>query len=241
MDDAASLLVRHLARREAKALRVLDVACSSGVSTVELHDALQGAGFECETYGSDIVTAVSLVKDATGRALLFDGSRRVLRVDWRGASLPWPPMRSDFLFRPLQVAQAAWCLSMGVRDARRALNGVSAGYTVTPVPLTTAAAQGVSGLSLVQEGIEQPRIAGAFDVVRAANILNRDYFDTADLRRMIRAVLGRVTAGGLLLVLRSGKDLVNRGTLFRCGREIAVVERLNGGSEVEPLVIAAGG
>jgi SAM-dependent methyltransferase len=239
MDDAADLVVRHIAGRSTGALRVLDVACSSGVSTVELHEKLQRAGFACETFGTDIVTDVSLIEDANGLGVLFDSSANVLRVEWRGTSLPWPPVRSDMLFRPLHVAKTAFRLRTALRGLRRALHGDTVGYRVTLVPLTTAAADGLSGVSLVQESIDEPRIVGPFDIVRAANILNHGYFDQAVLRRMMRAIVGRVADGGLLLVLRTGMDFVNRGTLFRCGREITVLERLNGGSEVESLVMPA--
>jgi hypothetical protein len=236
MDDAADLLVRHVADRSTGALRVLDVACSSGVSTVELHEKLQHAGVVCETYGTDIVTDVSLVEAGDGLGVLLDSSAKVLRVEWRGNALPWPPVRSDILFHPLHVAQTALRLAKALRGLRQAFHGDAAGYRITRVPLTTAT-QG-AGVSLVQESIDEPRIGGAFDIVRAANILNHGYFEEADLRRMIRSILGRVTDGGLLLVLRTGMDFVNRGTLFRCAREVSVVDRLNGGSEVESLVLS---
>lgn len=239
MDDALELLAKHLPSALGRPLRTLDVACSSGVSTLELHSRLEGAGFECETVGTDLVLEVLLVEDETGAGLLLDASGHPLRVELPHASLPWPPPRFDLAFRPLRVARATRYVWGTLAAARSALSGSTSGCRVTRVPLTTGAIDGVAGVSLEQESIDRPRVEGRFDVVRAANILNRDYFAEPDLQRMLARLVERVADGGLLLVLRTGAaDRVNRGTLLRrtSGRPV-VVERLNGGSEVESLAL----
>jgi SAM-dependent methyltransferase len=240
MDDAVELLARTTAKRSDRELRVLDVACSSGVATVELHEGLRHAGFNCETHGTDLLTEVELVEEAGKRGLVFDPEGNVLRIELGSDSMPWPPLRSDPILRPLRVARAAWYLGRALPRARRARRGEIDGYHVTRVPLTTAGAEGIRGLSFQQEDIHEPRVSGSFDLVRAANILNLGYFREADLQRMIRAILKRVAPRGFLLVLRTGPDGVNRGTVYeRSGDQLAVVEHLHGGSEVHGLVTAA--
>ena len=81
----------------------------------------------------------------------------------------------------------------------------------------------------------------SFHVLRAANILNRVYFDDITLTAMLRNLRSRLLPGGLLIVCKTrANDSVNEATLFKLQDDLklAVVERLNGGSEVEELALA---
>src|SRR5207247_10375452 len=73
---------------------------------------------------------------------------------------------------------------------------------------------------------------------RAANILVRSYFDDETLTRMLLNLRSRVVEGGLLVVCRTEKGGINRGTLFRLADsgDLAPVARLGGGSDTEDLV-----
>jgi hypothetical protein len=182
-----------------------------------------------------------LVEDANHRGFVFDPAGNVLRVELDSGSLPWPPMRADPIFLPLRTARAALYLRRSLTRARHARRDGMDGYQVTRIPLTTGSAEGVRGLSFEQEAIDEPQVPGVFDVVRAANILNLSYFRDTDLVRMIRAILKRVAADGFLLVLRTGADGINRGTMYHRSHDgLAVLEHLNGGSEVQTLVAAVG-
>jgi hypothetical protein len=79
-------------------------------------------------------------------------------------------------------------------------------------------------------------------VVRAANILNRAYFSDTQLRQMLANLKRSLTAGGVLMVCRTGEGNRTAGTLFRLTDEgeFSVVERLNEGSELEDLVTSLG-
>jgi|HubBroStandDraft_1064217.scaffolds.fasta_scaffold19455_3 hypothetical protein len=237
LDDANERLLHHLVSKRERAVRVLDVACSSGLSTVELHDLLRSAGFDCETHGTDLLTELDLFQDARGRGVLVDAAGKILQVDLAGTAVPWPPRPSDLLFRPVTVARAT-AYALATRSLLPTGSEVIRGGTVVRVPLTTRAVDGVPGLAIHRESILEPRIPGVFDVIRAANILNLRYFSQPELIRMARALFDRLAPEGLLLVIRSGPDGVNRGTLFRktSARALAIVDRIHGGSEVESLV-----
>ena len=93
--------------------------------------------------------------------------------------------------------------------------------------------------------MEQNRADSLTYVCRAANVLNRAYFADDVIETMARNLLDRVAPGGLLAVCRTcddGGHHVNRATLVRrVEGSLEIVARLNGGSEVEDLVLAAGG
>jgi hypothetical protein len=83
-------------------------------------------------------------------------------------------------------------------------------------------------------------LANRFDIVRAANLLNRNYFDADRLRLMVGNLKSYARRpGGLIVINRTHEDGTNHGTIFRAGDEdVATVHRLGGGSEIESLVTA---
>jgi hypothetical protein len=77
-----------------------------------------------------------------------------------------------------------------------------------------------------------------FDVIRAANVLNRSYFSDDTLRGMITGLLASLRPGGILVVAQSPPDRANIATIFRGspGQGLEIVARLGGGHEIEGLV-----
>jgi hypothetical protein len=94
-------------------------------------------------------------------------------------------------------------------------------------------------IELVEDDLLAPsadRFAGRFDAVRAANLLNRGYFDDEALRRMLARLAARLEPQGLLAVCRTEEDGTNHATVFRRGEEgLMPLARLGRGSEVEEL------
>jgi chemotaxis methyl-accepting protein methylase len=78
-----------------------------------------------------------------------------------------------------------------------------------------------------------------FDVVRAANILNRGYFDEGTLIAMLLNLRNRLRKGGLLVVCRTNDRNVNNGSILVLGEDgrLGRLARLNEGSEVEDLAL----
>jgi chemotaxis methyl-accepting protein methylase len=78
-----------------------------------------------------------------------------------------------------------------------------------------------------------------FHVVRAANILHRDYFNDETLRGMLAHLQSYLIDGGLLLVARTTDDGVNTATLFRKrgGQTPELVGRFGTGSDIEALAL----
>jgi hypothetical protein len=115
------------------------------------------------------------------------------------------------------------------------------GTRFVDVPLTSSATEGCPGLQIAQESILTPRIGGEFGLIRAANILNLDYFSRADLKELASALLARLAPGGLFFVLRTVGS-VNHGTLWmREAQGLREVGRCGAGSEVGDVVREAAG
>jgi SAM-dependent methyltransferase len=244
MEETVPFLVAHL--REARGddtepLRVLDVGCSSGVSTVALHRALVAAGLAVETTGTDLFTRARFVERDDGCGMLFDPNERVIQVDladW-AASWAWPPRRADVVFRPRKLARAKALQHLAAGAFRAALYRPRDRMSVTDVPLTSSRVDRTPGVSVVEEDLARPVVPGRFGFVRAANILNPGYFDGATITRFAASLFARLDDGALFFVVRS-IDGQNRGTLFRRARDrLEVVTEMNGGSEVAHHILAA--
>lgn len=238
LDDANALLVPAAAALARRPLRVIDVGCSSGVSTVELHRALAAAGVASEVTGTDLMTEASYVRRPDGWAVLLDDEGQPIQVE-RGrwaVSWQWPPRRIELAARPLKLARSRLLMAAELDGFRAALRSGRDGFTVTRVPLTSSLVAAEPGVTVTTEDLSAPTLPGPFDVVRAANILNPGYFGEERLRAMIRTTLGRLADPGLLLITQTTAGR-NHATLFRReGGAVRVVGELNGGNAAARLV-----
>ena len=241
MDSLFPLVVRHARAHAARSLRVLDIACSSGVTTVELHRALAAAGFAVETVGTDLALEADYVVRDDGAALLFDSRGAVLQVELGGWASPWRFRPRDLMWHTSRVARARTLIAREADAFRGARHGGAPGFAATRVALLAGTTLAEPAVRFVEEDILEPAAEGPFDLVRVANLLKRGNFDPATLRRMVTVVGERVAEDGLLLILRShGSPPVHHGTLFRRrGTRFEEVERIGDGSEVAALVLAA--
>ena len=85
-----------------------------------------------------------------------------------------------------------------------------------------------------------PELSHGFDLVRTANILNRNYFSDQDILRAIENIRSYLRkSGGLFLVTRTNASQKNAGTLFELDSRgsFKVLARVGKGSEIERLVL----
>jgi len=243
MDDLLPLLVERARGLSPAPLRILDVACSSGVSTVEMHRAFEAAGIPCETWGSDLILEADYVRREDGVGMLFDPEGRLLQIEIGAWASPWKWRPRDLALRPWLSLRARRLVRRDAETFRASRTQSMAGYQTRRVSFLSSLAESGGGVRFAPENILSPRIPGSFGVIRAANILNRGYFDAATLRRMAAALCARLVPGGLLLAVRTeGPQATNRATLFRRRPDgLDVLDRVNGGSEVEVILTGACG
>jgi SAM-dependent methyltransferase len=241
VDDLFPLLVKRAAPIDQRPLRVLDVGCSAGVTTVEIHQFLVDCGISCETYGTDLLLYADHVASEDNVAILFDRDRNVLQIEIGSWASPWKFRKQDLLLRPHLCFLASQVAKNQVVRFRMALDTPCQGLRVTRVPLLASVVDSQPDVQFKEEDILEPMIQGTFGVIWAVNLLNLGYFAPDDIRSMVRVLTRRLFPGGLLIVSRTEPPgNTNHATLFRyCDGKLVAEEHLNRGSEIEDIVLSA--
>jgi len=214
-------------------LEIIDVAVSSGVATAEWSEHLLAVGIEHRITASDLAPEAVLLTVGERAAILWqtDGHPLAVQVGSRCLYLDRSRRSTALLNAPLRQLFELF-RALGIGSIRR-------------VPLVSRRLAGLPGQRVVRDDIAEPgRFIGEFDVCRAANILNREYFADREIESMAQNLLARLSEGGLLIVCRSieeGGVNLNRATVVRKTMDGGkVVARLNGGADVEDLLLGAG-
>jgi hypothetical protein len=246
LDDLNALALPFLPPE--RPLRIMDVAVSSGVSTGEWIDSLQRNGIAHHMTAGDLVVDAFLVAVAPGLRVLVDKTGHALQIDVRGKAIRTPVSRRHFARHPLAVLTTRLCAPLLRAAARHSIGaglrpGSHRGMSIRPVKLVSTSLTRFPDIEIVEDDIlANQQYRDCFHALRAANILNRVYFDDATLRRMLCNLSARLLPGGLLIVCRTDEAAVNNATVFRlnASRGLEVVARLNAGSEIEALALNPG-
>ena len=212
---------------------VLDVGISSGVTTLELVDALATRGVTSTVVAVDLSVGAFLVRFA-GIDLLCDPAGRVLQI---ASPLGVKGRPHD------PVGSLARGLLQRVFDASERLVSGSGGVDRgTPLQLISPRLARRSHVAVVEHDLANARAewVDRFDVVRAANVLNRDYFDEPTLTQMLGHLATYVRTAGLLVLCRTHDDSrTNHASVLRRGSDgtFTLVSRVGAGSEIESLVV----
>ena len=230
-------------------LEMMDVAASSGIATLEWIDCLREAGVEFRMTAGDVCVQAFLLSFGRGAHVLVDATGYPLQFDLFGRVIPYPPRRRLALTSPplfLGAHLLRWLVPVFfavsfrrrvTHDSGTAMHRI--GVECRATSLVSPRLRACDELTIVEDDLLEPgSFASRFDVIRAANILNRSYFGEGTLRVMIENLRARLRRSGVLIVCRTHDDGSNHGTLFRLGDEGAfeVVRRIGNGSEIESLV-----
>lgn len=236
--DAA--LIAALANHGCRVETVLDLGISSGVTTLELMTALRAAGHPAHVTGTDRSLRARLVPLPHGCRALVEPCGHVLQYEVLGRAIrPWERRLDRWTGMTLARALIEWHLREPA--IARAASGKG-----KEVALLTPRLRGSGTFQWREDDIthRNEALTGRFDLVRAANLLNRHYFEPAVLRGAVANAIAYLSGpGAWLLVLRTHGAADHRGTLFRMddAMRLSVVDRFGPGSEVEQLVLELGG
>lgn len=234
-------LVRLISAGSISARSILDIGISSGVNTLELAESLGTHGYEASIVGTDILIDAYLVRVLPGCDALVDASGFPLRFDLFGRSMkPWvvqSDYRNGFFLVRKGINVLLRSLATRVRARRPSSN-------TTHVKLVAPRLLEDKNIVVCDDDITRfnPEFTGRFDFVRAANILNRGYFDDGALRGIIENIRKYLKpSAGSLLVLRTHESKENHGTFFKLDGDnrFVLIERFGTGSEIEHLVLEA--
>lgn len=232
-------LVQEIKSGHMHAGSILDIGISSGISTVELYEELRSQGVQTKIVGTDILVHAYLVKVFHDCYAMVDSEGFPLRLDVFGRGmLPW--VRSQdyntgfFVIRKL--------INVIFAGRSRRILSRAPDSRIQNVKLVTPRLLSSDDIRVCRDDIAQynPEFAQKFDLIRAANVMNKGYFSEEVLQAMlknIRKYLSGTDSG--LLIVRTHEDNVNHGTLFRTAENghLEVVERFGAGSEIESMVL----
>jgi hypothetical protein len=226
-----SLLVGLVAQRGWTEPAVLDVGVSSGITTRELLDALRQAGIKPAVTATDIALNGEIVDLGLGVRALLDSRGHPLQFEWCGVGLRAWNRRLDLL-TGYRLLTAHWrrLVARAPRTGRQHVKLVS-----------RQAATAADAIAFIEDdlSVRNPALLGRFNVIRAANILNRLYFGADQLRAMIANLAAYAKGPGTLIaVLRTHDDGTNHGTVYQLAQDgkFVPIERIGAGSEIDDLV-----
>jgi hypothetical protein len=222
-------------------LKIMDVAISSGMSTFEWAESLEKSGIDHTLTGGDLTATAILISMGKYLHVLTDATGYPLQFEVLGKPMPNPPGGRNLLryFLPLTLLRLAVPIGFDLAMGRSKWPS-KLGITHRRITLTSPRLQRSSKIQVVDDDIlNNKSFATSFHVLRAANILNRDYFDDSTLVKMLSNLRDRLLPQGVLVVCGTNDDGVNHGSVFRLdsARHFEVLTRLNQGSDIEDLVL----
>ena len=239
MDDLNEFVIERWREAGFRPTHALDVGASSGISSVEWLHALSKAGFAAVLTATDLVLWAELVPLAPGFFAL-EHAGHPLQYTICGIGIrPWR-RRLDYVTGYALLSGAAAQLAQSCGPHVRSNDAAR-----IKVQLLSKRAVAESTITWAEDDVLAPNPRGfirSFDAIRAANLLNRDYFSQTELHRAIRNLKERLAGpGSWLIVNRTLGDGSNHATLFTLtlsGGFIAQA-RFGRGSEVEDIVLGA--
>jgi hypothetical protein len=254
LDDVNKTLMALFQKLGVAPKTFLDVAVSSGISTIEWFESLQQAGLKPSMTATDLTMTAYLVRLFSWCNVLVDKEGFPLQYDCYGFALrPWSPKRYYVLgdwFLTLLYRTLYWRFGqrLGLLKRLKSLQGnpppVDDPVIKARVQLVTWRLRDNKDIELLDDDITQPtppQLRSRFEVIRAANILNRDYFSIPQLREAVRNLRSRLVGPGtFLIIVCTVEPGSNHGTVFRLGPlgSFDVLTRVGRGSEIEDIVLS---
>lgn len=229
-------LVEAVKARGLDVREVLDVGVSSGTTTLDLCDAFARERYRPRITGTDYAIHAWIVPLGKRCAALLNPEGQLLQVDLFGRSIqPWR-RRLDYL-TGMWLVRPILSRIVGGLAVRRLRQGVG----VRKVELVSPRVRNHGLITIVEDDVLTPRdgFGRRFDLVRAANVLNENYFAEADLRKAVDNLRSYLKGpGSLLFIVRTRMSGDHHGTLFAMSDSgaLEVVERIGAGSEIEKLL-----
>jgi hypothetical protein len=250
LDDINEAFYPHLTRLEDRPIRIMDVGASSGISTIEWYAHLSESGVECDITGSDVMIYASLLtfRFTSTVAALVDSKGNLVHFDLLGTGYPRQPSRKLLRANTLRTlaAKALFRVAMMI-DGN--LPPIKTGRTTAehgfllkyqPIALLTRSFANNERLRMIEDDLcadNQAALCQAFDVIRAANVLNLVYFPAQVIRRMLATLKQRLKENGLLIIVRTHPNGENNASIFQLARsQFFLIDRFGKGSEIEHLV-----
>jgi hypothetical protein len=244
--DDLNLAVNNMLPKNQE-LQLMDVAVSSGISTVEWSESLKVAGIPHKIVAGDLTVKTSLISIGRFWRVLVDRTGFPLQFDIFGIALP---SSDEGIFRvPLFILRKTFAMLLSLnKDMKKHLRGEECIHPETKcysiyhqIDLISTRLKENSAIEIIEDDIllnTDSKLQKRFHVIRAANIVQRGYFDDGAIIRVLYNLRNRLRIGGLLIVCRTNKAGVNNGIILKLNEwnRFETVETIGTGSEIQDLV-----
>ena len=238
LDELNTSVQPHLTR--ATPLEIKDIAVSSGISTLEWAHFLNKNNVSARITATDLYVSAYLVRVSPSLSVLCDGSLEPMLIEsgktYFRTSFPKGSLRRYWGKILSKAVRALWIGNAAPGEK------TGKGKTMTPVELIVPGIKKEEGISFMEEDILADPPAGEiskYDVIRAANILNRVYFSESNLRKIISNLAEQLKPGGLLVVSKTDEGGTNHASIVvKEENRFTLLEDLNGGSEIRDLILS---
>jgi len=242
--DVDEWLLGFMANR--KTQNVLDVAISSGVTTVELCELFDLKKFAYEITGldSDITAFLLILNDRT--SVLLDKLGNVLHFEIHGKGFGYVKGTNiqHWLEREIIKLRAKLFIKYRTNSDLVGFNksGRKTRAHLREVKLVCREILENPKIKLLEESLFSNGNGEKYDLIRAANILNKAYFSDSEISEALRSTRNKLKEGGLLLICRTNSEGQNNASIFilENEKEFKTLGRFGQGSEIENLVLHLG-
>ena len=244
LDDVNAWAVNYLPGT--RPLRVLDLGISSGTSTLEWVESMEEANVDCHMTGIDLTIGGAMMSFGARMHAVLDGTNWPMLLEVNGKWFSNPPRKKDVLSHPLSISMIKSALFLWrqrhQRSGNRPVDRVF-GLQVKTRPISLVTPRLVSHPNVVvreADILSDSWIEGKYHVVRAANLLNKKYFDEGAIAHVLNSLRQHIVADGTLIVCRTDDSRrINDASIFRVDNEgrFTVTSTMNDGSEIQSLVL----
>jgi SAM-dependent methyltransferase len=215
-------LIRRACKGRSNVL--LDIGVSDGITSLELIEKLNGA------YERYYVTDVSFhthVIQHKGKVYFFDAERRCTLA----------ASKRYLVYASLEGALFPFnMLARHVLSAAPAYNDETASRLPLANPGIRALAEKDPRIIIQDYSIFDPWQGRSPDIIKVANVLNRDYFSEQMLRKALMNLRECLKPGGMLFVT-DNRRLEQISVFAKTGNRLEVCERVNGGCSVASMAV----
>ncbi|MEO6655403.1 MAG: hypothetical protein ABIO36_04910 [Pyrinomonadaceae bacterium] len=219
---------------------ILDVAISSGITTVELCEMLDSKNIGYHMTGMDSDMTAFLLIFSDDKSILLDKEGQPIHYEIGGKGFGYVKGTNikHFAQRAFLDYQTRLFINFRLKGGLR--SNTNNGHTkIHRIDLVSREIKKNPVIELVEDSIFSPGGGKKYSLIRAANILNKSYFSDERLVDAVQKLRLRLESNGFLLVCRTNMEGQNNATLFRLSNEdqFEISGRFGNGSEIEDLVM----
>ena len=226
-----------------KLQRVLDVGISSGITTVELCELFDSKSIAYQMTGMDSDLTAFLLIFSDDKSILVDkkGNPIHFEINGKGFGYVKGTNLKHLVARTLLKSQSSFFINFRLQGSLESIPKVNLKNRteIHRIDLVCREIKENPSIKLLEDSIFSEGDGNKYNVIRAANILNKSYFSDEQLIDAVQKLGKRLETGGFLLICRTNIEGENNATLFKLTKEnkFEMVSRFGEGSEVEDLVL----